>query len=120
MSKTVMVGCKIPTGLLLQLRSPEDNHVVLAEKAIQGCAVDMQPYVREDAIGLTEVDAEFWEAWSLWAQANKYAPYTKGFIFAAVKAADVRAEAKDRLKEKTGLEALNQDDLASAGLSKVE
>jgi hypothetical protein len=107
MAKMIFVGCKIPSGILLQLRDEANPSVILQSQPLQGSAMDMQPFVREDGIGLTEVDSDFWDRWAAWALSNKYAPFVNGFIFAAAKQPDVRAEAKERIKELTKLEGLN-------------
>lgn len=113
MSRNVFVGCKIPTGLLLQLRDAEGR--VTQEVAIMGAqrmGDPLQPApnaLKENGIGLTLVDAEFWAAWEAWAVANRYDPYIKGFVFAAEKEASVQAEAKEKAKEKTRLEGLDLD-----------
>jgi hypothetical protein len=106
MVKTVIVGCKIPTGLTLQLRDERDAHIVKAEVRLQGTMVDVAPYQRESAVGLTTIDGEFWEAWVAWATKNQYEPFVKGFIFASDKEVNVKAEAKEKVDEMTMLERL--------------
>lgn len=106
MSKTVIVGCKIPTGLVLQLRDEANPSQVKAQVVLQGTVIDMAPYVRENAVGITEVDADFWEAWENWAIRTEFAPYAKGFVFSASKAADIKAEAIEKANEFTRLERL--------------
>lgn len=111
MSRNIFVGCKIPTGLMLQLRNPEGQviqEVALAGAMRQGDPLQPAPNtLKENGIGLTTVDADFWAEWEKWASANRFAPYINGFIFAAEKESSVVAEAKEKIKEKTRLEGLD-------------
>lgn len=107
MAKTVIVACKIPTGLILQLRDETTPSMVRWQASLKGSAIDMQPFVLEDGVGLTEVDAAGWEEWAAWADKNRYAPYVKGLIFAAYKGADVKAQAREMSGVLSGLEGLN-------------
>ena len=107
MSKTLFVGCKIPSGMLLQLRDPQHPNVVLEERALEGSSSPMQPYVKPQGLGITEVEESFWSAWSAWAKKEQYAPFVNGQIFAGATHAEVYAQAKDKIKLYTGLEALD-------------
>jgi hypothetical protein len=108
MAKTVVyVGCKIPTGLNIQLRDPNNPSIVLAGCMLAGSAMDMQPYVKPDGIGLTPVDADLWEAWEKWAMESKFAPYMNGFVFAAERETNVRSEAREKISDKTQMEGLD-------------
>ncbi len=109
MAKTVIVASKLATPLLLQLRQEHPEPAlrsVVKEVAIKGFKIDLPPYTLENGVGLTEVDAEFWEEWEKWALANQYAPYMNGMIFAASSAPSVKAEAKEKADEMSGLEGL--------------
>lgn len=108
--ETVVVGCKIPSGLCLQLRDRENPGIVIAEQKVKGSAIDMKPYVREFGIGLTRVDKEFWDAWASWAKENKYKPFIEGHVFAHEDREYVEAEGEEKLKLKTSLEALDPND----------
>lgn len=107
MAETVFVACKIPSGLILQLRDPEHPNVVLDSRALEGSSSKIEPWVKPDGIGITEVDGKFWTAFKDWAQKNKFAPLVSGHIFAANSRESLRAEARDKAKEATKLERLD-------------
>ena len=113
MAKSVFVGCKIPTGLLLQLRNADN--VVVASVQLEGSAqkgtlvIPPPNALKEDGAGVTSVDGEFWEAWEKWARENNYAPYVKGFVFAADRQQDLKAAARERQSELTRLEGLDME-----------
>ena len=111
MAKTVVIGCKIPNGINLQLRG-EINPTsagcdILWEHKLKGSAQAVPPFVLEDGAGITMVPEEEWLAWEAWAEASKYPPYVKGLVFAADKLVEVKAEAKDKRSVLTGLEGLD-------------
>jgi hypothetical protein len=107
MSKTCIVACKIPSGLTIDLRHPDDPLKIVQKVSLEGYAIDMKPFVKEDGVGLTVVDEDFWNAWEKWAMENNYAPYVAGLIFAAASDRNVKAEAKEKAKELSGLERLD-------------
>lgn len=130
MAKSVFVGCKIPTGLLLQLRNADN--VVIASAQLDGAAqkgtlVTPAPNaLKDDGASVTVVDGEFWEAWEKWAKENKYPPYMNGFVFAADRQQDVKATARERQSDLTRLEGLDMDgndpralEFKRGGLTKV-
>ena len=104
MAKSVFVGCKIPTGMTLQLRNPDNS--IAASVSLEGAMLKGTPDIpapnalKEDGIGLTLVDADFWEAWEKWATENKFPPYINGFIFAADRQSDIKSEAREKQGEK--------------------
>jgi hypothetical protein len=68
------------------------------------------PYQITSAAGLTHgVDADMF---ALWLEQNKDNEFvTKGYVFAFAKPSEVAAEAANRVKDKTGLEAVDPTDL---------
>lgn len=114
-SRTVLVGCRIPNGLQIQLRS-EDGVNVLGEARLKGSVDPGTPDMpginapRSSGIGLTTVDADFWEAFVDWAEKNKYAPFVRGYIFAASKEENLLAEAKEKTADFNGFSGLNVKD----------
>lgn len=98
MTATVIVMCKLPTGLALDLE-PDNSRKIVLNGANHPDAVN--------GAGLTQVPADFWEAWS--TKFKGYEPLTTGKIWAADKEADAKAQAKELKDEKTGFEGLNAD-----------
>ncbi|SEF31360.1 hypothetical protein ABL840_09155 [Variovorax sp. NFACC27] len=90
---TVVVGCKLPNGIILE---KDDKRVVL--RGANSATI-------VGGHGITEnVDKEFFDAWMA---SNKNLDFVRnGFVFAHEKAQSTTAEAKDRQDEKTGLEPL--------------
>lgn len=91
---TVTVGCKLPHGLHLDVN---DKRITLAgenSSAVIG------------GHGITEgVDKELFERWM---SLNKDSAAVKnGLIFAHEKSSNTQAEAKEKVKNKTGFEGLD-------------
>lgn len=92
MSK-VTVGCIYPNGLVLHLGKAQVTLNGSNSSTVIG------------GHGLTEVDAEFWDAW---LERNKGLSFVRnGKVFAHEKAKNTKAEAKEKAKEKSGLEPLD-------------
>lgn len=109
-NESVTVGCKLPHGFMLQLRDPKFPEVVLEERRLSGTMTDIKPFVKEDSVSFTKVDADFWATWEAWAKQNKFAPFVNGYIFAGKNAENARAEGKEKAKLMTGLEQLRPKD----------
>jgi len=96
MAGTVTVGCKIPNGMILEVNKKQ----VLINGSNSSLIIGGH--------GITEgVDKDFFEAWI--AENKELSTVKGGFIFAHGKTEDAKAEAKDRKKNKTGLEPLDQE-----------
>ena len=111
-NETVIVGCKLPNGLVLQVK---DKRVT-----VRGSAHYMQPnpkrkFVNPEVIyadSLTLVSKEFWEAWLAQMKENfpgGYAPLATGAIYANQTKDRAMGMAKDTEKEATGLEQNDPD-----------
>ena len=107
MSKTVLIGCRLPNGLILEL--PNDP-----SKTVELNGLNKAVIIGADH-ATTEVDAEFWEAWK--AKNSDYAPLLNAAIFEAKDAASAKSKAKEVEKVKTGFEPMPQD---GAGVSPDE
>lgn len=93
---TVIVGCKLPCGLVIshggksvELKGSRESKIL-------------------NGFGMTPgVDAEFFEAWK---KVHKNMPYVKNeLIFAYADERSAADMADERIKEKTGMEGLNPD-----------
>lgn len=99
MAKIVVVGCKLPHGIIIQ--HPMDPTKTVELKGKNNAVIIGADY------STTEVDGDFWEQW---AAVNKEFPaVNSGAIFVAktlTDAAAIAAEFKDR---KTGFEPMRTD-----------
>jgi len=105
--KTVIVGCKLPHGIVLE--NPLDPSVKRLIKGKNSSLIVGAPHCT------TEVDADFWAAW---LGANADFPAVKsGAIFEAKSEADAAAIVKETLAEKTGFEPMPQQ---APGIEKAD
>lgn len=124
MAEKIVVGCKLPNGIVLEL--PGKPRVYIKGSAVEiGLPSERRTVqdLRTPAIlapggfALTcDVDADFWKAWS-----TAYADMEvlkKGLLFAMPKQQDAAAHAKDMAKERTGLEPIDPDKMGD-GLERV-
>jgi hypothetical protein len=110
--KTVVVGCKLPQGLII-------HHPMEPERTVELRGINKATIIGADH-ATTEVDAEFFEQW---AAVHKEFPAVKsGAIFVAKNAADVAAIARENKARKTGFERMKTDgkDDRAAGVKTVE
>lgn len=98
-AKTVVVGCKLPNGIIL-------DHPLDPSKKVELAGLNKARVIGADH-ATTEVDGEFWEAWSM--VHKDFAPVKSGAIFVARTVEDAAAKAKELAKEKTGFEAMPQE-----------
>jgi hypothetical protein len=118
---TVMVGCKLPTGMWLELipkpngpdggnpwQPPPTGKRVFV-KGANSVATEGPIRVNQRVLGYgrTAVSRQFWDEWY---KANKDRTLVaRGFIFMEQKEQDFLAHARECLPEKTGLEGLNPE-----------
>ena len=99
MAKIVVVGCKLPHGLILE-------HPMDVSKKVELAGLNKAIIIGAEYAS-TEVDADFWDQWSA---VNKEFPAVKsGAIFVAKNAAEIVAVAAERVKEETGFEPMRTD-----------
>ena len=102
MSKKVLIGCRLPHGLILEHPLNPDVKVTLKGK---NSRVVAGLYVPEQDFAMTEVDSDFWEAW---IATNKAFPaITSNAIFVAKDAGSAESIAKELRNEATGMEQLD-------------
>lgn len=112
MSK-ITVGCRLPLGLILRLQDGSGNETRVE---LRGQNADMNGaiYIRETMCGYTEMDKDFWDKW---CELHKdFEPLINGDIFAEATESKARGAAKERVKNKTGLEGADaeENDLTEA------
>lgn len=99
---TVIVGCRLPNGLVL--KHPKNPNVTVQLNGTYVPPTSAGLYVPPRPYGVTVVDAELWAAWK---EAYAGFPFLKSqAIFEAHSIADADAKAKEFQKEKTGFEAM--------------
>jgi hypothetical protein len=132
MPDTVWVACKLPNGLLAETADItfEDiagnkvatkrnvRQVVFRGSAQQRILENAGQTLGEAPLviggyGLTEVPADFWERWI--EENTEYAPVKAGLIFAASKVQNVRAEAKEKARLRSGQEAIAPPNVDAQG-----
>lgn len=98
-AKTVLIGCKLPHGLIL-------DHPLDVSKKVELAGLNKAIVIGADC-ATTPVDGEFWETWKT---VHKDHPAIKsGAIFEARTTEEVKAKAKELKEEKTGFEAMPQE-----------
>lgn len=123
----VMVGCKLPHGLIMEIPEPGTMEGI---DAVSGKVIRVQGrkpapvgkrYILKGAnsmrrndkaqgqfqYGITPIPRAFWERWL--ARYKDADFVTKGFVFAEDTMRDAQASAKEKLGELTGMEAMQQE-----------
>lgn len=95
----VLVGCRLPHGLIIEHPTEPRHQVEL--KGLNKSRIIGAPYTT------TEVDGEFWQAWKLFHA--EHPAVKSGAIFEAKDGASLEAAAKEVEKEKTGFEQMPQE-----------
>ncbi|EIZ9495688.1 hypothetical protein ACM92Y_002149 [Cronobacter malonaticus] len=106
MAETIVVGCKLPNGLVVE----QDGYTVTLNGANSSNVVG--------GYGLTEgVDKDAFEKWM---EVHKNQPYVKNeLVFAQAKANSAQSKANENASVKSGLEGLPQDKPAP-GIEKAD
>ncbi|ELY4860545.1 hypothetical protein SM110_004303 [Cronobacter sakazakii] len=106
MAETIVVGCKLPNGLVVE----QDGYTVTLNGANSSNVVG--------GYGLTEgVDKDAFEKWM---EVHKNQPYVKNeLVFAQAKANSAQSKATENASIKSGLEGLPQDKPAP-GIEKAD
>ncbi|EKY2017044.1 hypothetical protein QU220_004177 [Cronobacter sakazakii] len=106
MAETIVVGCKLPNGLVVE----QEGYTVTLNGANSSNVVG--------GYGLTEgVDKDAFEKW---LEVHKNQPYVKNeLVFARAKANSAQSKATENASVKSGLEGLPQDKPAP-GIEKAD
>lgn len=91
----ITVGCKLPHGLIIKTGNKSVTLAGANSSRIVG------------GYGLTQVDKDFFDAWS--KEFAQFGPLKNGLIFAQAKIESAEAQAKEQSVITTGLEPLNLD-----------
>jgi len=104
---TVIVGCKLPNGIVLRVG---DETIKLRGRATYAMPNPDRKFTPPELISgdsITIVNKSFWESWVEWAKKCDYKPYKCGAVYARANRDEVAAIAKETSKVKTGFEPLN-------------
>lgn len=115
--KLLTIGCKLPSGLLMQIGNPQDAgyREVKLNGANQGEYRGRNEQGKifhsttEQGFGLTKVDSEFWGEWQKRYAVNARKWLKDGVLFVAEDADEARGKAADQSEVATGFEQLNPD-----------
>ncbi|WAX22785.1 hypothetical protein MAJJADAN_00023 [Pseudomonas phage Amjad_SA] len=115
MSNTVTIGCRLPSGLILEVNG---KRVELQgqRQAQEGREIIL---LGESDFGVTEVDAAYWEAFKK-EVGPEFAPLKSKAIFEAKNEKEAKAIHKEVKKEKTGHEPLPQTQKGVDGKPVIE
>lgn len=97
--KKILIGCRLPHGLVLEHKGVSVTLKGKNSRVVAGL------YVLEQDFATTEVDAEFWEAWS--KEHSTFPAVTSNSIFVAKDSSSAEAVAKELRAESTGFEQLD-------------
>lgn len=97
MSKSIVIGCRLPNGIILDLNN---NTVEIA-------GLNKAVIIGADHV-TTEIDADFWDAWK--AKNSGFAPLVSGSLFEAKSQGEASAKAKELKTKKTGFEKMPESD----------
>lgn len=109
MAKTVIVGCRLPNGIILEL--PGKPEVKVAIKGMNSVTINGALMAGHAE---TIVEEEFWNAWL--SKNKDFAALSSGALFANANPADLADMAKDNKKRKTGFDKLTKDDEKESGV----
>jgi hypothetical protein len=117
--KTLTIGCKLPSGLRLELGNAQDSNYKLVDLngANQGEYRGRNENGKifhsttEQGFGLTKVDSDFWEAWKKRYAVNATKWLRDGVLFVAESPDEAKGIAADQSEVATGFEQLNPDKL---------
>jgi hypothetical protein len=124
--KMLKIGCKLPSGLRLEIGKPHDSNYRFVElKGANSGNYTGRPesgriFVPNTVhgFGVTEVDSELWAEWKRTYKVNAARWEKEGVLFVVEDDASVKAAAADGANVKTGFEQLNPDKMPG-GLTKL-
>lgn len=105
MSDDILIACKLPYGLHLDLGKQR----ITLKGAGTSEKVGSFFSISSEAYGLTKVPRDFWESWL--KLNNNLASVKNGYIFASESKKDLNAEAAEKSNLKTGLERIDPNKL---------
>lgn len=105
MADKVVVACKLPHGVVIPATDKTPEVTLAGAYTHRSFQMD-RGIIAPIAYGTTEVDADVWEG--VKKHYADWKPIKAGVIFAQAKAADLKAEAKEKAGLSTGIEQAPQ------------
>lgn len=102
--ETILIGCRLPNGLLLQ--HPKNRELTVKLSGTYEAKTEGGLYVPPRMFSTTPVDAEFWAEWK--AAYAGFPPLKNRAVFEARSTDEATQKAKDVQKEKTGFEGMSK------------
>lgn len=102
--ETILIGCRLPNGMVLH--HPQNRELTVKIAGTSSAPTESGLYLPPKMFATTEVDAEFWEAWK--AAYVGFPPLKNRAIFEARNDQEASAKAKEVKSEKTGFEQLSK------------
>lgn len=96
----VVIGCKLPNGIILE-------HPMKPDMTVSIAGLNSAVIIGADH-ATTAVEEEFWEQW--FAVHKEFPAVKSGALFVAKSANDAKAIARENKERKTGFEKLNPAD----------
>lgn len=102
--ETVLIGCRLPNGLIMH--HPANRELAVRLAGTHGKPMDNGLWTPPQPYSVTRVSSEFWEAWK--AVHQGYAPLKTRAIFECQSEEDARSISKEMAKHKTGFEGMSK------------
>lgn len=108
MAQTITIGCRLPSGIVLELPGKAPVHLAGQRQAQERSKIIL---LSQDDYGVTDVDLDFWNEWKRLHSGNgenMFAPLKNGAIFEAKNTSEAKAIQKELADEPTGHEPMPQ------------
>ena len=101
---TVLIGCRLPNGLVLH--HPKNRNLTVTLTGVYEAKSDSGLYLPPRTFSTTPVDAEFWAEWK--AAYEGFGPLKTRAVFEAHSEQEAQSKAKNAEKVKTGFEPMSK------------
>ena len=105
--ETVLIGCRLPNGLVLH--HPKNRNITVRLAGTYETKLENGLFVPPKMFSTTVVDAEFWGAWK--EAYSGFPPLKNRAVFEAHSDQEATAKGRELKKEKTGFEPMEQDSI---------
>ena len=102
--ETVLIGCRLPNGLVLH--HPKNRNLTVKLAGTYEAKTESGLYLPSKMYSTTAVDAEFWAEWK--AAYEGFGPLKTRAVFEAHSEQEAQSKAKNAEKVKTGFEPMSK------------